>query len=80
MIYIYIFSDFQSNSNIAYHKPLEYSMFKDFIKKGRATWIQIYCFYYIDRCYLWVFTREINSGISHARYQCFPAVTTFTQL
>ena len=69
---VLIFSDFQSNLNIAYHKPLEYSMFKGFIKKDRAPWIQIYCLYYIDRCDLWVFTREINSGISHARYQFFP--------
>jgi len=37
-------------------------------------------FYYIDRCELWVSIREINSGISHVRYQFFPAGTTFTQL
>jgi hypothetical protein len=24
--------------------------------------------YYIDRCELWGFIREINSGISHVRY------------
>ena len=28
-------------------------------------------FYYIDRCELWGFTREINSGISHVKYQFF---------
>jgi hypothetical protein len=27
--------------------------------------------YYIDRCELWGFIREINSGISHVRYQVF---------
>jgi hypothetical protein len=33
--------------------------------------------YYIDRCELWGFIREINSGISHVRYQFFfPAGTT----
>ena len=31
-------------------------------------------------CELWGFIREINSGISHVRYQFFPARTTFTQL
>ena len=36
--------------------------------------------YYIDRCELWGFIREINSGISHVRYQFFHARTTFTQL
>jgi hypothetical protein len=36
--------------------------------------------YYIDRCELWGFIREINSGISHVRYQFFPAGTTFAQL
>ena len=36
--------------------------------------------YYIDRCELWGFIREINSGISHVTYQFFPAGTTFTQL
>ena len=36
--------------------------------------------YYIDRCDLWGFTREINSGISHVRYQLFPVGTTFTKL
>jgi hypothetical protein len=36
--------------------------------------------YYIDRCELWGFMREINSDISHLRYQFFPAGTTFTQL
>jgi hypothetical protein len=29
--------------------------------------------YYIDRCELWGFIREINSGISHVKYQFFPA-------
>jgi len=28
--------------------------------------------YYIDRCELWGLIREINSGISHARYHFFP--------
>ena len=37
-------------------------------------------YYYIDRCDLWGFTCEINSAISHVRYQFFPAGTTFTQL
>jgi hypothetical protein len=36
--------------------------------------------YYIDKCELWGFIREINSNISHVRYQLFPAGTTFTQL
>jgi len=27
--------------------------------------------YYIDRCELWGFIREINSGISHVRYPFF---------
>ena len=30
-------------------------------------------FYYIDRCELWGFIRGINSGISHARCQFYPA-------
>ena len=34
--------------------------------------------YYIDRCELWGFIREINSGISDLKYQFFPAGTTFT--
>ena len=29
--------------------------------------------YYIDRCELGGFIREINSGISHVKYQFFPA-------
>ena len=29
-------------------------------------------YYYIDRCDLWGFIREINSGISHVRYHFFP--------
>jgi hypothetical protein len=33
--------------------------------------------YYIDRCELWGFIREINSGISHVKYQFFPTGTTF---
>jgi hypothetical protein len=36
--------------------------------------------YYIDRCDLWEFIHEINSGISHVIHQFFPAGTTFTQL
>jgi hypothetical protein len=28
--------------------------------------------YYIDRCELWGFSREINSCISHVKYQFFP--------
>jgi hypothetical protein len=36
--------------------------------------------YYIDRCELWGFIREINSDISHVKYQFFPTGTTFTQL
>jgi hypothetical protein len=36
--------------------------------------------YYIDRCELWGFICEINSGISHVKYQFFPTGTTFTQL
>ena len=28
---------------------------------------------YVDRCDLWGFIREINSGISHVRYQFFAA-------
>jgi hypothetical protein len=33
---------------------------------------------YIDRCALWGFTLEINSGISHVRYQFSPAGTTLS--
>jgi len=29
--------------------------------------------YYTDKCDLWGFIREINSGISHLRYQFFPS-------
>jgi hypothetical protein len=36
--------------------------------------------YYIVKCELWGFIREINSGILHVKYQFFPAGTTFTQL
>ena len=36
--------------------------------------------YYIDRCELWGFIRKINSGISHVKYQFFPAGTTFAQI
>jgi hypothetical protein len=36
--------------------------------------------YYIDRCELWGFILEINSGISHVKYQFFSHGTTFTQL
>ena len=36
--------------------------------KGVASEENIYI-YYIDRCELWGFLREINSGISHVRYQ-----------
>jgi len=36
--------------------------------------------YYIDRCELWRFIHEINSVISHARYQFFPSGTAFIQL
>jgi hypothetical protein len=36
--------------------------------------------YYIDRCELWGFIREINSGISHVKYQFFLTGTTLTQL
>jgi len=32
----------------------------------------IFQFYYIVRCELWGFIREINSGISHVKYQFFP--------
>ena len=37
----------------------------------------------VDRCELWGFIREINSGIftyKIRKYQFFPAGTTFTQL
>ena len=33
----------------------------------------IHLVYYIDRCELWGFIREINSDISHVKYQFFPA-------
>ena len=36
--------------------------------------------YYIDRCELWGFIREIYSDISHVKYQFFPARTTFIHL
>ena len=36
--------------------------------------------YCIDRCELWRFIHEINSDISHVKYQFFPARTTFRQL
>jgi len=45
--------------------------------KSLTNFIAYYC---IDRCELWGFIREINSGISHVRYQFFPTGTTFTQL
>jgi hypothetical protein len=32
--------------------------------------------YYIVRCELWGFIREINSGISHVKYHFFPTGTT----
>jgi hypothetical protein len=34
---------------------------------------EMFCFnvYYIDRCELWGFIREINSDISHVKYQFF---------
>jgi hypothetical protein len=32
--------------------------------------------YYIVRCELWGFISEINSGISHVKYQFFHAGTT----
>ena len=38
--------------------------------------INVYC--YIDRCELWGCIRNINSGISHVKYQLFPTGTTFT--
>jgi len=33
--------------------------------------------YYIDRCELWGFIREINSGISHVKYQFFSRLNYF---
>jgi hypothetical protein len=36
--------------------------------------------YLVYRCELWGFIREINSGISHVKYQFFSRGTTFTQL
>jgi len=33
---------------------------------------KIYYKLYIDRCELWRFIREMNSGISHVKYQFFP--------
>jgi hypothetical protein len=33
--------------------------------------------YYIDRCELWRFICEINSGISHVKYLVFPTGTIF---
>jgi hypothetical protein len=42
-------------------------------KQNSDKWI-----YYIDRCELWGFIREINSDILHVKYQFFPAGTTFT--
>jgi len=36
-----------------------------------CTKLDIYI-YYIDRCELWGFIREINSGILHVKYQFFP--------
>ena len=34
--------------------------------------------YYIVRCELWGFIREIDFGISHVKYQFFPAGTTLS--
>ena len=42
-------------------------------KQNSDKWI-----YYIDRYELWGFIQEINSDISHVKYQFFPAGTIFT--
>ena len=49
-------------------------------KNIAKTWAPLHILYYIDRCELWRFFREINSDISHVKYQFFPARTTFRQL
>ena len=51
------------------------------VKKSHASRSIVYPFnsennginmtYYKDRCELWEFIREINSGISHVKYQFF---------
>jgi hypothetical protein len=59
---------------------------KFFLPRRKQTTVHIFnmkidnAHYYIDRCELWGFFHEINSGISHVRYHFFPAGTTFTQL
>ena len=53
---------------------------------GRSKYCNIFSdgidimYYYIDRCELWGFICEINSGISHVKYQFFPTRTTFAKL
>jgi hypothetical protein len=37
-----------------------------------SCWLCAKVNYYIDKCELWGFIREINSGISHVRYHFFP--------
>jgi hypothetical protein len=37
-------------------------------------------YYYIDRCDLWGFIREINSGISRVRYHFFPPNYFYTSI
>ena len=49
-------------------------------KSHCTQWSAITVCYYIDRCELWGFIREINAGISHVKYQFFPTGTTFTKL
>jgi hypothetical protein len=54
-----------------------------FSKSNNVYYIPVVCniiVYYIDRCELWGFIGEINSDISHVKYQFFSAGTTFTQL
>ena len=50
------------------------------LNRGRDALSFIIIIYYIDRCELWEFIREINSGISHVKYHFFPAGTTFAKL
>jgi hypothetical protein len=51
-------------------------VFRRFIKIHSQPLHKTIAIYYIDRCQLLGFIREINSGISHVRYLFFPAGTT----
>ena len=64
--------------------PFGLSEYHFFSKVNKSTHLPhqktVIVYYYIDRCELWGFIHEINSGISHVKYQFFPAETTFAKL